>query len=180
MMSKRLPWLLAAALILAGCSGARVQDYAGTSPDLDLFEYFDGNSRAWGMFQTRSGELKRRFTVDIRGQVDGDRLTLTEDFVYDDGERQQRIWNIRRLDENRFEGTAADVVGKASGAAYGAALNWRYTMRLPVGDSSYDVQFDDWMFLHDDGVLFNRAEVTKLGFRVGEVTLFFERLGNGK
>ncbi|MCB1801448.1 MAG: DUF3833 domain-containing protein [Gammaproteobacteria bacterium] len=180
MTLSRLPWLFAAALTLAACSGVRVDDYAGTSPTFDLFEYFDGSSRAWGTFQNRSGELKRRFTVDIRGEVDGDRLTLTEDFVYDDGERQRRIWTIQRLDGNRFEGTAADVVGKASGAAAGAALNWQYTMRLPVDETTYDVQFDDWMFLHQDGVLVNRAEVSKFGLRVGEVTLFFQRGGADK
>lgn len=167
--------VLSVALTLAGCSSVQVQHYADTQPRLDLFEYFNGQTRAWGIFQTRSGELKRRFTVDIRGEVDGDRLTLTEDFVYADGEVQQRIWRIRRLDEHHFEGRAADVVGVAEGASHGSALNWRYTMRLPVGERTFDVQFDDWMFLQPDGVLINRAEVSKFGFKVGEVTLFFTR-----
>ena len=171
--------LLVAALAMVGCSGMRVQDYAATTPRLDLFAYFDGHTRAWGMFQSRSGALKRRFRVDIVGEVAGDRLTLTEDFVYDDGEKQRRVWHIRRTGEHAFEGTAADVVGSAVGEAHGAALNWRYTLRLPVGNRTFDVQFDDWMFLHEDGVLMNRAEVRKFGFRVGEVTLFFRR-GEGR
>lgn len=169
--------LLSAVLILGGCSGVQVKDYADTRPRLNLFEYFTGETRAWGIFQTRSGELKRQFTVDIRGEVDGDRLTLTEDFVYADGEVQQRIWRIRRLDEHRLEGRADDVVGVAEGETHGSALNWRYTMRLPVGKRTFDVQFDDWMFMQPDGVLINRAEVSKFGFRVGEVTLFFSKPG---
>lgn len=157
----------------------RARDYQDTGPPLDLFAYFAGQTRAWGIFQDRSGNLKRQFTVDIVGEVDGDRLTLTEDFVYADGETQQRVWQIRRLDPHRFEGRADDVVGVASGERYGSVLNWRYTLRLPWRDSSVDVQFDDWMFMQPDGVLINRARVSKFGFTVGEVTLFFTRQGAG-
>lgn len=162
-------------MTLAGCSSVRIDDYRDTSPALDLFAYFAGETRAWGIFQDRSGMLKRRFTVDIVGRVDGDELTLEEDFVYDDGELQRRVWRIRRIDATRFEGRADDVIGVAQGAIAGSALNWRYTLRLPVGDRNFDVQFDDWMWLQPDGVLINRARVSKFGLRVGEVTLFFNK-----
>ena len=153
------------------------KDFEGTEPKLDLFDYFAGDTRAWGIFQDRSGNLQRQFTVDIRGEVVGEELTLTEDFEYADGEVQQRIWRIRRIDEHRYEGRADDVVGNASGLAYGQALNWRYTLRLPYRGSEINVKFDDWMFLQTDGVLVNRATVSKFGFRVGEVTLFFTKGG---
>jgi hypothetical protein len=162
-------------VLLGGCSSMDPKDFQGTTPALDLFAYFDGRTRAWGIFQGRGGELKRQFTVDIEGRVAGDELTLTEDFVYADGETQRRVWRIRRIDEHRFEGRADDVVGSAEGTAFGQALNWRYTLRLPFRDSTVDVQFDDWMFLQADDVLINRATVRKFGFKVGEVTLFFTR-----
>jgi len=170
-------WLLIAMLawLLSGCSGMRVNDLADTQPRFDLFEYFEGQSRAWGIFQGRGGDLKRQFVVDIRGEVDGDLLTLTEDFVYADGEESQRIWRVKRLGENRYSGTADDVIGEASGESSGSALNWRYTLRLPYGESTVDVVFDDWMFLQPDNVLINRARVSKFGFTVGEVTLVFRR-----
>jgi hypothetical protein len=34
------------------------------------------------------------------------------------------------------------------------------------------------MYLHDDQTMINRAEVTKWGFKVGEVTLFFRKGGD--
>jgi hypothetical protein len=37
------------------------------------------------------------------------------------------------------------------------------------------VKFDDWMFLQPDGILMNRARVTKWGIAIGEVTLMFQR-----
>ncbi len=67
------------------------------------------------------------------------------------------------------------MVGEAIGHSAGNALNWRYTLRLPVGDTTYDVQFDDWMYLVDARTMINRASVSKFGFEVGQVTVFFRR-----
>lgn len=162
-------------LLLNGCSTMKAEDYAGTSPRFILEDYFLGDVRAWGIFQARNGEVKRQFTVDIRGEMQGDELVLTEDFVFDDGEISQRVWRIRKVDEHRYEGRAGDVIGTASGVAYGKALNWQYDLELEVGDKTYKVHFDDWMFQHSDGVLVNRATMSKFGIRLGEVIIFFQR-----
>lgn len=163
------------ASLMTGCSSMKVEQYAHTEPKLDLFDYFDGKTYAWGQFQSRSGELQRRFYVDITGTIDGDTLTLDEQFVYDDGETEQRIWVIERTAPNQYQGTAGDVIGTAYGQTAGAVFNWHYTLDLPYGNSSIHVKFDDWMFLQTDGVMINRAEVRKWGFRVGDVTLAFSK-----
>ncbi len=95
--------------------------------------------------------------------------------MYDDGEQEQRIWSIKRLGDNRYSGTAADVIGEAVGHSAGSVFSWRYTLDLPYKDSRIAVKFDDWMFLQSDGVMLNRAQVSKWGFNVGEVTLFFSK-----
>jgi hypothetical protein len=172
---RRYLFALGALLLLAGCSGPNVQDYAQTEPKLDLFSYFAGKTQAYGQFQDRSGEVKRRFTVAITGTVEDDVLTLDERFVYDDGEHEQRIWVIKRLAENNYSGTAGDVIGEAVGRSAGSVFSWRYTLDLPYKGSSIQVKFDDWMFLQSDGVMLNRAQVSKWGFKIGEVTLFFSK-----
>ncbi|MCY1312661.1 hypothetical protein D9M70_631010 [compost metagenome] len=48
-------------------------------------------------------------------------------------------------------------------------------MLLPVDGKTYEVQFDDWMYLMDSRVMLNKAEMSKLGVRLGEVTLSFVR-----
>jgi hypothetical protein len=161
---------------LAGCGSMQPRDFEGGEPKLVLEEYFAGRTRAWGIFQDRFGDLRRQFVVDIDGSWDGRVLTLDEDFTYDDGEKQRRVWRITRIDENTYEGRADDVVGVAIGEAWGNALNWRYDLDLKVGDSTWRVHFDDWMFLQPDGVLINRAQVRKWGLVIGDVTLVFQRL----
>lgn len=116
-------------LILAGCS-TEVTEYRQQQPALDIFHYFQGRTEAWGMVQDRSGKQLRRFHVAIDGDVVGDTLTLHERFVYDDGEKQQRVWRIRRTGDNRYQGTAGDIEGVASGQAAGNAFHWRYSMNV--------------------------------------------------
>lgn len=163
---------------LSGCSSMKVEDFADTEPKFVLEDYFAGNVEAWGIFEDRFGRLRRSFTVAITGTLNADGLTLDERFCYADGEKDRRVWHIRRLDEHRFEGRADDIVGVAEGHAYGKALNWRYRLDLPVGGRKIRVSFDDWMFLQEGGVLINRAKVTKFGVTLGEVTLFFRKTGD--
>lgn len=158
---------------LASCSGQRIADYEGSRPSLDLFGYFAGSTRGYGLVQEADGTLLRRFTVDITGTVAGDTLVLDEQFTYDDGERQQRVWTIRRIAPGEYRGTAADVVGEATGSVRGAALNWRYQLRVPARGRTWELAFDDWMYLQDERVLANRATFSRWGIDLGEVTLFF-------
>ena len=85
----------------------------------------------------RGGKQLRRFHVEIDGDVVGDTLTLHERFVYDDGEKQQRIWRIRRTGDNRYQGTAGDIEGVASGQAAGNAFHWRYSMNVEASGSRW-------------------------------------------
>jgi hypothetical protein len=148
-------------------------DFENSTPKLVIEEYFAGETLAWGIFEDRFGRLRRQFTVDITGTWDGEQLVLDERFVYSDGETDRRVWKIRKTGPHTYEGLADDVVGAARGEAYGNALNWKYDMDLKVGDGTMRVHFNDWMFLQPSGVLLNRARVTKLGFKLGEVTLAF-------
>ncbi len=172
-MKKKL--LVLFIVLLSGCSNMPVEQYKDSKPRLVLEEYFLGKTRAWGIFQNRSGQVERQFTVDILGTMVDGNLVLEEDFVYADGTLDRRVWTINKIDDHNYEGRAADVIGHATGQIYGNALNWAYTLDLPYKDSTVEVKFDDWMFLQPDGVLLNKAKMTKFGFYLGEVTLVFQR-----
>ena len=153
-----------------------LEKHSNTEPTFTLEEYFQGKTEAWGLFHDRFGNLKRSFKVDIKGKLSGDVLTLDEKFLYDDGEKDQRIWKIKILGNNKYSGTADDVIGEAIGEARGNALNWKYKLNLKVKDSTIKVDFDDWMFLQDRNILMNRAEVKKWGLNIGVVTITFLKI----
>ena len=165
--------LLLVLLAMTGCGTMNPRDFADSAQQLDLFDYFEGKTRAWGMFEDRFNRVRRQFTVDIEGTVDGDTLVLDESFHYADGERQQRTWTIRRVAPGRYSGTAEDVVGEARGETLGNALHWTYRLQLPIGERVVEVAFDDWMLLQPDGIMLNRARVSKFGLDIGSVTLAF-------
>lgn len=145
-----------------------------TTDNLDLFSYFTGTKRAYGLFQDRFGTVRRRFTVDIVGSVHGDQLRLEEEFLYDDGETDQRTWLIRSLGHNQFVGTADDIIEPAMGKVSDSSLHWRYSMNLKLKKRTIKVDFDDWMYLMPDQVLINRAEVKKFGLLLGTIFICFK------
>jgi len=162
-------------LFLTGCGAMEITDFKDGSPRLVLEDYFAGKTRAWGIFEDRFGNLRRQFTVNIDGKWNGQTLVLDEQFVYRDGEKDRRVWTIKKIDKNHYQGRAEDVIGVALGHAKGNALNWRYDMNLKVGETRLRVHFNDWMFLQSDNILVNRARVTKWGIELGQVTLFFSK-----
>ena len=169
------PLICVLSLGLCGCSGVDVDQYATQKPVLELDQYFNGKIDAHGMFQKRSGEVVKRFTVELDCHWVGDIGTLDEHFHYSDGSEQHRVWTLRKLGPGSYEGRAADVVGTAIGKAAGNALNWQYTLLLPVDASRYQVHFDDWMILIDAQTLLNRATMSKFGIELGSVTLSFHK-----
>jgi hypothetical protein len=103
----------------------------------------------------------------------GDTLTLHEQFLWNDGERQTRTWTFKKVAPGRYEGRAGDVEGVANVTTSGNALRIQYKLRLPMGKNSIVVDVDDWSHLFADGAVINRADISKFGVHVGRITLTF-------
>lgn len=160
--------------VVVGCS-SDLDDYQQNSPEFNLFEYFEGKTLAWGMVQDYSDKQTRRFEVIIEGRIEGNTLTLIEDFAFDDGEVTQRVWTIERLGNGEYQGEADDIIGVAMGKEVGNALQWQYDFELVLEDSTVVVTFDDWLYRQDDKHLFNLTKIKKFGIEVGQITLFFQK-----
>ncbi len=165
----------AATIYLSGCASGQIGDYADEKPVLDLRDYFNGTLDAYGIFTDRGGKVVKRFTVMMQCSWQGDEAILDEDFSYSDGTRQRRVWRLTRLPDGKYLGRADDVAGVAKGEQRGNAFHWVYTMVLPVDGISYEVQFDDWMYLITDKIMLNKAQMHKFGLHLGDVTLSFTK-----
>ena len=148
------------------------------SPAFDLAEFFDGNSVAYGIFEDRFGNLRRLFRVEIQARQSGDRLILEENFLYDDGEQDRRVWQIdKQIIDGRaqYTGWAADIAGKAIGKIAGNAMRWSYDISLIISGIELEVRFDDFIYQMTPDIAINRAYVSKWGMEIGSVTLVFLR-----
>ena len=151
------------------------EDFKNTEPVMRIESYFDGNVKAWGILQDRKGKVTRQFKANMFGKFEDNILTLDEEFFWKDGEKQKRIWKIKKIDEHNYIGTAPDVVGEAKGFSYGSAFKFEYDLLIPIKGKNIKIRFDDWIFKQDEEVAINRATLTKFGFKVGELTVVFQK-----
>ena len=176
-------------LLLSACA-TQLEDYAQPqhsimAPFAEKFvlaEYFSGRTYAWGMLKDHKGFVSRRFCVVIDGDFKRDMSsqtavsgTLFEKFYWDDGEEQTRTWEIKRLPNGEYQGSAGDVEGLAWGDSEGFALRWQYTLQVPVKGSVYNFKVDDWMYQMDKQRLFNQSTLSKFGLDLAEIHLFFDK-----
>jgi len=162
-------------LMLSACTGLSVQDYAGSQPRLVMEEFFDGRLSAHGVVKNWRGRVIRTFNADIIAYWQNGVGTLEEDFVFDDGEQQRRVWTLRPVAAGRYLGTAGDVVGEAAVDVAGNSVFLDYTLRIPWGDGSLDIRIDDRMYLVEPAVIINESAMSKFGLPVGEIQLVIRR-----
>ena len=164
-------------IFMGACSSTpSLKDAPMSKLQLNLEEFFLGKTTAHGQFQDRFGKVSRRFTVAIQGAWDGEILTLSEDFIYEDNSTEQRVWTLKKASENTWVGTAKGVDGMAYGEERGDTFNWKYSFNLPTESGTVLVNFDDWMYLVTQSRLINRTSIVKFGVEVGEVTLVIEKI----
>lgn len=129
-----------------------------------------GRSHARGEFRSITG-ARRGFDAHLEGSWDGRTLTLVEDFLFDDGERDRKTWRLERVGPGRYEGVREDVVGTARGFQDGTAFRLEYDMVLPTEGGGRRVRFRDILVLAEDNSIRNIAVVSWHGLRVGGVSL---------
>lgn len=168
--------LILSCLILSGCYHSDISDYQDQKPTLDLKQYLSGHIKGWGMIHNWRGKVTERFTFDAHGSWKGNIGKLDEDMVYSSGRKDDRIWTLKKVSNNHYIGTTPEVVGQADIRIAGNAMNWTYTMDVKVDDSTYRLNFDDWMFLINDDSLINVNRFKKFGFTVGGLTLFMHKV----
>ncbi len=164
-------------LLISSCSDHSIKSYSDEFPKIDLREFFNGKIYALGIVQNRSGKVIKRFKVDIRAYWEGNTGYLDEKFIYSDGKKESRIWELKEISQSVYQGRADDVIGKANGKTAGNAFYFEYNLDLPVDDTSYEVKFEDWMFLLDKNTLLARSYMSKWGIGLGEVTIVMTKKG---
>lgn len=169
--------LIAALTLLSGCSGPALPDYEERGPKLVPEVFFTGELTARGVVKDRSGEVIRTFDADISASWDTAGVgTLDEEFRFDDGEVQARVWTLTPSDDgNSYHANAGDVTEPGTMRWSGNAIHMNYVLRVAYGDGTLDVRMDDWMYLVTPDTLINQTTMSKWGFDVGEIVLVIQK-----
>ena len=175
LMLKRLFAILAIAF-LSACAGVTVDDYQAEFPRLSAEDFFSGSLLATGVVKDRRGKVIRRFSADIEASWTDGIGTLDEDFTFDNGDKDRRVWRLEPQGQGIYRATAGDVVGNGEARVAGNAMFLEYVLRVPYGDGTIDLAIDDRMYLVTPDRLINESVMRKFGLRVGEILLVIERL----
>ena len=144
-------------IFISSCSDHSIKSYSDEEPKINLKDFFNGKIYALGIVQDRSGKVIKRFKVDIKAFWEGNKGYLDEKFVYSDGKKDSRLWKLNKIGQSKYEGRADDVLGIASGETLGNVFYFEYVLDLQVDDTTYKVNFEDWMYLLDENTLLARS-----------------------
>ncbi len=167
--------LLLVLFFVLGCSQSKVQNLSFTNQPFDLFEYFKGKTKAWGVVVDRFGNFQKSFSVEMIGTIEKDRLILNEYFAYDNGETENRKWIIEKIGDLSYRGFSKGIIGFAEGKELKNTMNFTYQSNIQISGRNIKVEFDDWFLRPDKNTVINRAEITKFGIKVAEVSIFFRK-----
>jgi hypothetical protein len=157
-------------MVLIG--SAALPAVAASEKPFVLEKFFLGDLVAEGRFTNSWTGAKRDMKVQMKGKWNGVSLSLKEDFVYSDGEKDQKTWVFTKLNETTYSGTREDVVREAEVKVYNNEIFLTYVAKI----GGFDLNFKDRLTLLDDTTVRNTADVLFLNFiKVGEVELTIKR-----
>ncbi len=163
--------LLGVLVGFTGCGSTSLDEYQAREPAFAPEDFFNGALTAHGVVKDFSGTAIRHFRADISGCWSEGVGTLDEDFVFDDGEQQKRVWTLTPNGSQTYVGTAGDVVGEGLARWQGNAMFLDYILRIELENGPIDVKIDDRMYRVSDNVVINESKMRKFGFGVGEILL---------
>ncbi|WP_252179445.1 DUF3833 domain-containing protein [Endozoicomonas sp. 4G] len=156
-----------------------ISQYQNNQPKLSLPDFFNGPLTAHGILKNRSGEVIRYFNATLTGSWDEQGVgTLDEDFIFNDGEKQKRIWTFTPDGKGSYLASAGDVKEAVPVKTAGNALFMTYVLNILYKGEPIEVSIDDKMYLVSDHVIINESVMSKFGFNVGYLTLTIIKAGN--
>lgn len=162
-------------VFVMGCSSIQVRDYADRKPMMIPEDFFNGQLFAHGVIKNRAGKVVRYFNAEIKAFWEGAKGTLEEDFIFDNGEKQRRVWILTRQADGSYIGTAGDVLGEATGRIAGNSMFLEYVLEVPYGEGTISLTMDDRMYLVEPQTIVNESVMYKFGMRVGEIILVIRK-----
>jgi hypothetical protein len=170
--------ILATALAMVGCATTPPAPKTKAAP-LTLVDAFSGRSTGTGQFKVWLTGDQRSFTAALNGTVTGEagarRLTVVEDFIYDDGDENTLTWVFDEVAPGRWTGKREDTVGLAEVIEENGVIRLTYTADFVSPSGTTRLGFSDVIYDAGDGLIINDAIVTRWGLPVAKVQFKIQR-----
>jgi Protein of unknown function (DUF3833) len=174
-LTRRSVIALGAILPLAACATVPPGPAEPAAP-LTLVEAFQGRTVGRGVFVAPIIRSERRFTAALNGRLDGEVLTVVEDFTYDDGQADRLTWVFTRTGPATWDGRREDTVGIAKAVEEREVIRLTYLADFESQGDVTRLGFSDVIYRGDGGKIINDGIVTRLGLPIGKVRFEIERI----
>lgn len=152
-----------------GFLAQKPEDYADSGPQIDLRKHLNGPILCEGVIYGPTGRVTSRFVADMEARWEGNTGTMTEEFRYDSGATQSRLWTFTLGNDGSVRAEAPDVIGTAEGVQKGSGVRLKYRIKLPEDSGGHVLDTTDWMYLMENGAIINRSQFRKFGIPVAEM-----------
>lgn len=153
----------------------KLQDFEGQGPYFDIREELKGDILCEGVIYGPLGKISSRFVADMQVQWEGNVGRMTEKFVYDNGDIQDRAWTLTVGNDGSVKAHAEDVVGTGTGQINGPSFLMHYKLQLPEASGGHVLNAVDWMYMVENGSIINRSQFRKYGIKVAEIVATMRR-----
>jgi hypothetical protein len=165
-------------LALTSCASVPPAPKAPAAP-LGLVDAFSGRATGVGEFKVWLTGDERRFTALLNGTVTGQtgarRLTVVEDFIYDDGDKNRLTWVFDEVGAGRWTGKREDTVGVAEVTEKDGVIRLTYVADFVSPTGTTRLGFSDVIYDAGGGLIINDAIVTRWGLPVAKVQFKIQR-----
>lgn len=172
--SRRFVLLGAVATALSGCATMPSAPSTATKP-LTLVEAFRGRTRGVGVFRVPIAGVERKFTALLNGRATANTLTVVEDFIFEDGEKDRLTWRFARTSPTTWTGKREDTVGEAIVRELGSEIRLDYVADVRSRGKVTRLGFSDVIYRASDDLIINDAVVTSFGLPIGSVRFELRR-----
>jgi hypothetical protein len=159
-------------LALTSCASVPAAPKAPAAP-LTLVDAFSGRATGVGHFKVWLTGDERRFTALLNGTLAGKtgarRLTVVEDFIYEDGDKNRLTWVFDEVGAGRWTGKREDTVGLAQVVEENGVIRLTYTADFVSPTGTTRLGFSDVIYDAGAGLIINDAIVTRWGLPVAQV-----------
>ncbi len=169
-------------LMMTGCSGETINQFAGGAPSMAPDQWMVGNVDGYGTITSRFGGVKSQFHAHEVGSLDPatHTVTLVEHITYLQGSDRpptDRTWRFVETSAGQWSGQASDVIGTAKGEQRGNAWHLVYQQKLPIGGRQIVVTVDDWRTREAGGVAIDESAISKFGILLARAEIAFVKSG---
>lgn len=124
-------------------------DYLSGNAKLDIRSFFEGNLDAFAIKQDKNGKIIDSYNLKVKGEWDGNKGVLKQNFYYRDGKKDSRTWLITVNSDGTFNAVGHDVANSAKGQQIGNAAQSIYSLMVSQDGQKREVNFEERMYLVD-------------------------------